>query len=31
MKDVFCRDANELAGIISQGGIETPLVLHHSK
>lgn len=27
----FLRDANELAGVISQGGIETPLVLHRSK
>ena len=27
----FLRNANELAGIISQGGIETPLVLHRSK
>ena len=27
----FVRNANELTGVIIQGGIETPLVLHRSK
>ncbi len=27
----FVKNANELAGVIIQGGIETPLVLHRSK